>query len=131
METTDKPWRRWTRWVVGGVVVAALLLVGGPFIFIHFIEKSAPAPLTLSTDPTNVGASQSSATSPAAGGLGATPSPAGATVTWKVSSGSEAGYRVGETLFGQSNTAVGRTSGGPATTADSGTLEFLLDLARS
>jgi len=30
--------------------------------------------------------------------------------TWKVSSGSTAGYRIKETLFGQSNTAVGRTN---------------------
>ena len=30
--------------------------------------------------------------------------------TWKISTGSLAGYRIKETLFGQSNTAVGRTS---------------------
>lgn len=37
---------------------------------------------------------------------------AGASVdgTWNVTSGSSAGYRVKETLFGQSTTAVGRTS---------------------
>jgi polyisoprenoid-binding protein YceI len=30
--------------------------------------------------------------------------------TWTVGAGSQVGYRVGETLFGQRNTAVGRTS---------------------
>jgi polyisoprenoid-binding protein YceI len=39
-------------------------------------------------------------------------SPAGTSVsgTWKVTSGSQAGYRVNEVLFGQSTEAVGRTS---------------------
>ena len=36
--------------------VAVLLLVGGPFVYIHLIEGTAPAPLTLSS-PTASGAS--------------------------------------------------------------------------
>jgi polyisoprenoid-binding protein YceI len=91
METNVRR-RRWVRWIVTGVVVVVVLAVGGPFVYIHFIEGPAPAPLKLSNSPgttTNGG--------PVAG-------------TWKVSAGSQAGYRVQEVLVGQPNTAVGRTS---------------------
>lgn len=82
----------WKRWLLVAVTVVVVLGVGGPFVFIHFIEGKAPAPLALS----------------------ATAAPSGAPATldgkWKVASGSVAGYRVKEVLFGQDNTAVGRTS---------------------
>jgi polyisoprenoid-binding protein YceI len=106
--------RRWLRWVIGGVVVLVVLLVGGPFVYIHFIEGKAPAPLSLSTETTAApGATSSSVaaastTSSAAGDSGA--SSTSVDGTWKVGAGSVAGYRIKETLFGQSNTAVGRTS---------------------
>src|SRR4029078_10244464 len=41
--------------------------------------------------------------------------------SWKVGSGSTAGYRVKETLFGQSNTAVGRTDQGTGSMTVDGT----------
>ena len=88
--------RSWTRWIVGGVVLVLVLVVGGPFVYIHFIEGPAPAKLSLST-----------ATTPPTAAKGTTAPLAG---TWKIGPGSTAGYRVKETLFGQSNTAVGRTS---------------------
>ncbi len=91
---TRRLWqRRWVRGVAIGIVVAIVAAVVGPFVYIHFIEGPAPAPLKLSphTGTTTGGG-------PVAG-------------TWKVSSGSQAGYRVQEVLFGQNNTAVGRTSG--------------------
>ena len=45
-----------------------------------------------------------------------------------IAAGSVTGYRVKETPFGQSNTAVGRTSSITGTiTVSSGTLEFLLN----
>jgi polyisoprenoid-binding protein YceI len=87
---------RWVRWLVAGVVAAALALGGGPFVYIHFIEGKAPPPLALAT-PSASSTSSSSGQDPAAG-------------TWKVSSGSVVGYRVKEVLFGQSNVAVGRIS---------------------
>src|SRR6266536_3096235 len=39
--------RHWKRWLALGAVVVALAVVGGPFIYIHFVEGKAPAPLTL------------------------------------------------------------------------------------
>ena len=84
--------RRWVRWLVAAVVVVVVLAVGGPFVYIHFIEGPAPAPLKLSNSP-----GTTTAGGPVAG-------------SWKVGSGSQAGYRVQEVLVGQPNTAVGRTS---------------------
>jgi polyisoprenoid-binding protein YceI len=83
--------RHWKRWLLVGGAVLIVLVVGGPFVYFHFIEGPAPAPLHLST---------------------VKPSGAGVDVdgTWTVSANSTAGYRVQEILFGQSNTAVGRTS---------------------
>jgi polyisoprenoid-binding protein YceI len=84
-----------------------VLTVGGPFIYIHFIEGTAPAPLSLRNQPT---------ASTGAGGAGSAPSGSGVDEStsvdgqWKVTTGSQAGYRVTEVLFGQNNTAVGRTS---------------------
>jgi polyisoprenoid-binding protein YceI len=103
--------RHWKRWLVGAIAAVVVLVVGGPFVYIHFIEGKAPAPLALST----AGSSAATSTTTATGGVvvlnGA----------WKVSSGSQAGYRIKETLFGQSNTAVGRTSAVSGTITLSGT----------
>jgi polyisoprenoid-binding protein YceI len=82
----------WIRWTLIAVVAAVVLGVGGPYVFIHFIEGKAPAPLTLTGSPVPSGSS---------GSLDG---------TWKVSTGSVAGYRVKEVLMGQDNVAAGRTS---------------------
>lgn len=106
--------RHWKGWALG--IVAALLVLGvaGPFVYIHFVEGDAPAPLSLSagTAPADdAGASTTITTA-----VGGNAQPAGvapsSTVdgTWSVVGGSTAGYRIKETLLGQSNTAVGRTS---------------------
>jgi len=83
--------RHWKRWLIAGVVVVLLVVVGGPFVYFHFIEGPAPAPFKLSKP------KQAAAAAPLGG-------------TWTVASGSQAGYRVSENLFGQSHTAVGRTT---------------------
>ncbi|HYY78575.1 MAG TPA: YceI family protein [Actinomycetes bacterium] len=90
---------RWWRPVALGVVVVAVLAVGGPYVFFHFVEGKAPAPL-----------GDAQATGPATTQAAATGSGGGVDGTWKVGSGSQAGYRVKEVLFGQDNEAVGRTS---------------------
>jgi polyisoprenoid-binding protein YceI len=84
---------RWKRWLLIGVLTAVVAVVGGPFAYIHFIEGKVAAPLALSTaQPAQVSVQ---------GSLDG---------TWNIASGSVAGYRVKEVLFGQSTTAVGRTS---------------------
>jgi polyisoprenoid-binding protein YceI len=102
--------RSWLRWVIGGVVVALILFVGGPFVYIHFIEGDAPAKLSLSdtTTPSTVAGATGTTAAPLAG-------------TWKVGSGSTAGYRAKEVLFGQDATAVGRTSDVTGTMTIAGT----------
>ena len=93
--------RHWKRWLGIGLAAAAIAVVGGPFLYIHFVAGSAPPPLTLST---------LSATSPTTGTTSPSPSTAGADGTWSIATGSIVGYRVNEVLFGQSHAAVGRTS---------------------
>jgi polyisoprenoid-binding protein YceI len=92
--------RRLRKWIIAGVVVVVVLAVGGPYVFIHFIEGPAPAKLVL---PKGQGAAAGSASSGAAVDLSKL---AG---TWNVGAGSVAGYRVQEVLIGQNSTAVGRT----------------------
>ena len=86
--------RHWKRWLIGLVAVAVALVVGGPFLYFRVIEGPAPTPLRL---PKRHASGGGSATVPVDG-------------RWTVAGTSEAGYRVQEVLFGQSNTAVGRTS---------------------
>ena len=79
------------RWILCGVAVAIALVVGGTFVFIHFVEGEAPPALA---------ASASTAVQSATGSVAG---------NWQVAQG-QAGYRVEEVLNGQSNTAVGRTT---------------------
>jgi polyisoprenoid-binding protein YceI len=93
--------RRARRWVIAGAAVVVILAVGGPFVFIHFIEGPAPAQLTLPKGRGQAAPTAATATAergaPVAG-------------TWKVGPGSVVGYRVKEVLLGQQATAVGRTT---------------------
>src|ERR1017187_2497519 len=79
--------QHWLRWIIAGVAGVAVLAVGGPYEFIHFIEGKAPAPLSLkssaSAGPSSSGAGQATSAVPVAG-------------TWKIGSGCELGYRVKE-----------------------------------
>lgn len=90
-----RPKLRW--WIAGAIVVAAALAIGGPFVYIHFIEGPAPARLSLPSSPSTTAA-------PGSSGDGSI------TGTWNVGKGSVVGYRVQEVLIGQQSTAVGRTS---------------------
>jgi polyisoprenoid-binding protein YceI len=96
--------RHWLRWLIGSVVVLAVLAAAGPFIYIHFFNGSTPPALSLS--PASTAASTPADSTPAAS-TAAAGSPAG---TWTAGSGSVVGYRVNEVLLGQSATAVGRST---------------------
>jgi polyisoprenoid-binding protein YceI len=87
------------KWIIAGAALVIVLAVGGPYVFIHFIEGPAPAKLVL---PKGGAAS-------GGGSSGATVDPSKLDGTWNVGAGSVAGYRVQEVLIGQNSTAVGRT----------------------
>ena len=93
-----KQWakRRWVWLAIGVPVAVVVLVVGGTFVYIHFISPDAPAPLTFSSAATG-----SDAPSPLVGGTDG---------TWKATDASVVGYRVKEVLFGQDNEAAGRTN---------------------
>jgi polyisoprenoid-binding protein YceI len=105
----------WKRWVIAGVLGAAVVGVGGPYLYIHVIEGKAPERLRISS----TGSSSSTA-------------PATYDGTWKVTGGSQVGYRVKEVLFGQNNEAVGRTNDVSGTLAVDGTTirsaDFTVDM---
>lgn len=84
----------WKAYLLGAVVLVALLAVGGPFVYARYIAPEAPAPLSVSAPPT-----AAPATAPVAALAPA----------YAVAPGSQAGYRVGELLYGQRVDAVGRT----------------------
>ena len=88
--------RKLTRWIIGVVAVVVVLAVGGPFVYFHFIQADPPPKLSLDTTPVPSSAAGTTR-APLAG-------------TWKIASGSLVRYRVEETVFGQSGTAVGTTN---------------------
>lgn len=83
-------------------VVAVVLLVGGPWLYLNVLRDDPPEHLSFD-DATTTTASDPTTTA------------TGGTATevagiWSVSEGSQAGYRVKEVLFGQDAEAVGRTT---------------------
>jgi polyisoprenoid-binding protein YceI len=82
---------------VAAVAVAIILAVAVPYLYINVIQGNTPDRLTVSTQQEATDTSSGSAVASLDG-------------TWNVASGSQAGYRVKEVLFGQSSEAVGRTS---------------------
>jgi polyisoprenoid-binding protein YceI len=91
--------RRWKIWSIAAIG-ALVLVVGGPWVYIHLIQGDAPPSLALG--------STSASPSAGTGTTGADPSTGDG--TWTVADDSVVGYRVKEVLFGQNADAVGRTS---------------------
>lgn len=118
---------RWMKWLLFSVVGAVVIVVGGVFA-IHQIEGKSKPPLTLSVVATTTPPPTVAGVSTAA------PALVGVDGTWKVGSGSQAGYRIQETLFGVSNTAVGRTTAVTGTITIAGTTvsagSFTVDLTK-
>jgi hypothetical protein len=115
--------RRKRTYFIGVPVLIFLVVVVAPFVYIHFIEGPAPAKLTLKTpsttkkqsDPPGSSGSESGNVSTSVDGA---PSVDG---MWKVvKQGTVVGYRVGEVLFGQNATAVGRTDAVTQVSSDQG-----------
>jgi polyisoprenoid-binding protein YceI len=79
----------WWRWILGGVAVLLVLLIGG--IAAAITLQPSPAPLALPT------------------GTASTPS-GSLNGTWQAGSGSAAGFRIQETALWMSNDVVGRTN---------------------
>lgn len=106
------------KWVVVGLIVVAAVLIGGPYLLFNVILGKAPGKLSL----------------PPAQGVSSGPVAAGpVSGTWIIVPDSVAGYRVKELLFGQSHTAVGRTSKVSGGMVISGTevtaADFTVDMA--
>jgi polyisoprenoid-binding protein YceI len=123
--------RKWPWFLGGGVLLIVIAAIAGPFVYIHFIQADPKPALTFE----NIDANSGSTTTTAAASSGATTADPPATTaaagsgaatgsidgTWKVASGSQAGYRVKEVLFGQSTDAVGRTNSVTGSLTISGT----------
>jgi polyisoprenoid-binding protein YceI len=101
--------KRAARWIVVGAVSVVVLVVGGTYVYIHFIEGDPPAPLSIDTVTTD--ASNSNGTSTTTGTSDRSAGDSSIDGTWQPTGASIVGYRVKEKLFGQDATAVGRTSG--------------------
>jgi polyisoprenoid-binding protein YceI len=110
--------RKWPWFVGGGVLLIVIAAIAGPFIYIHFIQVDPPPAFTIEnvsagdTATTAAGAGATTADPPAttAASGGSAASSDGIDGTWNITTGSQAGYRVKEVLFGQDTDAVGRTS---------------------
>jgi polyisoprenoid-binding protein YceI len=96
----DEEMHGWRRWTLVSALVVIVVVVGGLFA-IHLIQGDGDPPLTLDDATTTTVAGATTVPTTALQSLDG---------TWKIVSGSTAGYRVKETLFGQSATAVGRTT---------------------
>jgi len=115
MSFTEWVKRRWLWLVIGVPVALVVLVVGGTFVYIHFISPDPAPPLTFPA--------ASSAGSGASTSLGASNDDPAPTVegTWTTTSGTKVQYRVKEVLFGQDNTATGSTESVTGTVGITGT----------
>src|SRR3954471_19841152 len=92
---------RRTKWLFIVPLALIALVIGGSWVYVNVIEGDPPDHLALETsakESPQTTASENTATGGSIDG------------TWAPSTGSQLGYRVKEVLFGQSTTAVGRTS---------------------
>ncbi len=99
------------KWIIALPIVALVLVTAGTWTYIHVLSRDTPARLTLGGSIDDK-VPATTATTPPSGQAGqpTTAAPASFDGTWTATSGSQAGYRVKEVLFGQSTEAVGRTS---------------------
>lgn len=107
----------WIKLAIAVPLALAVLATAGTWVYINLIKEDAPERLTLGSGAADgAGATSTIAAGESTDTTGATDTTAagaapstGVDGTWKVTTGSQAGYRVKEVLFGQSAEAVGRT----------------------
>jgi polyisoprenoid-binding protein YceI len=122
MSGTPSFLRRRRTWVIAAVAVVVVFI--GGWIAINAIQGDAPERLSfedLPTSTTSTSTAEATSTTAAASTTGGSTASSGVDGTWKVASGSQAGYRVKEVLFGQDAEAVGRTEDVTGTMVISGT----------
>ncbi len=95
--------RRTIMWVLAVVVATVAVVTGGTWAYIELVRDDPPNRLTVDSGDRAPG------TSADAGGAEQGSGAAAVDGVWRVTSGSQAGYRVKEVLFGQDAEAVGRT----------------------
>jgi polyisoprenoid-binding protein YceI len=119
--------RRIATLLLGGVLLAALAVPAGAWVYINVIRDDPPARLTFdSIDAESGGESAGPTTSPAGNATSKEqPVATAGVVSWSVTQPSTAGYRVKEVLAGQRVEAVGRTTtvDGSITVADGAVTE--------
>jgi len=92
-----------TRLIIGGITALVLLLVGGPWVYVTYLNDDQPENLSLASTPTE-GTSARPTTGPASAAGGSLEG------SWTIGPESVVGYRVKETLLGQDTEGVGRTN---------------------
>jgi len=112
-------------WIIALPVVALLLVTAGTWTYIHVLSSDAPARLTLG----GAVADNVPATTATTAAGASTAAPASFDGTWVATTGSQAGYRVKEVLFGQSTEAVGRTGNVDGALTLSGTAVQTVDIS--
>ncbi|HYH50056.1 MAG TPA: YceI family protein, partial [Acidimicrobiia bacterium] len=105
------------KWILALPVVALVLALGGTWTYINVLREDVPARLTLEG---TVGENLPATTATTAADA-ATSVPVSLDGKWVATTGSQAGYRVDEILFGQHVEAVGRTGNVDGAVTISGT----------
>jgi len=100
--------KSWMRLAIAVPVALVVLATAGTWVYLNVVKDDAPDRLTLDSATPAVPSAPTAAGSTASTAAGAA-STEGIEGTWTVVSGSQAGYRVKEILFGQSAEAAGRT----------------------
>lgn len=98
--------KRGVKWLAITALAAVVLVTAGTWVYINVIRDDPPGRLTLDAGKATA---TTVPTAPPTSSAGSDSSDSGVDGAWAVSTGSEAGYRVGEILFGQKSEAVGRT----------------------
>jgi polyisoprenoid-binding protein YceI len=102
------------KWIVGIPLALVVLVSGGTWVYLNVLRDPAPERLSLDSGDAATTTAPPTTTAAAAGA-------SSVDGQWKVTAGSQAGYRVPEVLNGQNAEAVGRTGDVTGTLTIAGT----------